>query len=238
MTDDHPFRDDEQTEALRGYVDRQLADSVRHPEQVLDAAAVEQAEYQALRFATDPIAAFNLFVKRNVAPSLQPHFADNDDNEAEYVRRAIRGAMVPRVVVAAGGSSHTISGGPGGAESVHLGGGAGGGSGTFAGGPGGGGYPSGNAGAPMTSAAVPQHLGDPTRPNGGAFYDAAPMTSTAVPRHHTGTPDPAKVLVVWENSPVGGGAIISVHRTPEGAAAASDNWPGPTPDITEADLQD
>lgn len=33
MTDE-PFRDDEQTAALRGHVDRQLAESLRHPEPV------------------------------------------------------------------------------------------------------------------------------------------------------------------------------------------------------------
>lgn len=76
-------------------------------------AADEQAEYQALRFASDPIAAFNLFVKRHVPAELHAHFADDDDNEAEYVRRAIRAAMVPRVVVAAGGSAY-VSGGAGG----------------------------------------------------------------------------------------------------------------------------
>lgn len=71
--------------------------------------AAEQAEYQALRFATDPVEAFNLFVKRNVPANLRSHFAGTDDNEAEYVRRAIRAAMVPRVVVASGGSSSAIS---------------------------------------------------------------------------------------------------------------------------------
>lgn len=53
----------------------------------------DDAEYVALRDATDPIDAFNLFVKRNVDPSLHAHFADSDPNEAEYVRRAIKAAI-------------------------------------------------------------------------------------------------------------------------------------------------
>ena len=136
MSDDHPFRDDEQTKALRAHVDRQLAESVSQPEPVPDAAA-EQAEYEALLSATDPIAAFNLFVKRNVDPSLHAHFSDSDANEAEFVRRAIRASMVLRVVLAAGG----------GAVVGYPGGGASGGTMTSApGGPGGGGYAGGGGG--------------------------------------------------------------------------------------------
>lgn len=78
-------------------------------------AAEEQAEYQALRFATDPIEAFNLFVKRHVDPSLHAHFADDDDNEAEYVRRAIslaidRAARQPFATGGAGGGGGANSG--------------------------------------------------------------------------------------------------------------------------------
>lgn len=114
-------------------------------------AAAEQAEYQALRFATDPIEAFNLFVKRHVDPSLHAHFADNDDNEAEYVRRAIRAAMGPRVIVAAGGGAEGgYAGGGGGASGRAITSGPGG--------PGGGGYAGGGGG------------GDPRHRNGGYLY--------------------------------------------------------------------
>lgn len=47
-------------------------------------------EYVKLRYATDAIEAFNIFVKRNCDPTLYAHFMDDDDNEAEYVREAIR----------------------------------------------------------------------------------------------------------------------------------------------------
>jgi hypothetical protein len=57
------------------------------------AEAEGAAEYIALRYATDPIKAFNLFVKRNVDPSRHAHFSDDDDNEAEFVRRVIRQAQ-------------------------------------------------------------------------------------------------------------------------------------------------
>lgn len=46
-------------------------------------------EYINLRYEiTDPIEAFNLFIKRNL-PELYAHFIDSDDNEAEYVRRIV-----------------------------------------------------------------------------------------------------------------------------------------------------
>lgn len=48
----------------------------------------ELREYIKLRYSTDPIEAFNLFIKRN-CPDLYAHFIDTDDNEAEYVRRII-----------------------------------------------------------------------------------------------------------------------------------------------------
>lgn len=51
--------------------------------------ADDTAEYIKLRTTKDPIEAFNLFIKRNVDPSLHAHFDDCDDNEAEYVRRTI-----------------------------------------------------------------------------------------------------------------------------------------------------
>ncbi len=77
----------------------------------MTAAEDDEAEYLALRNATDPIAAFNLFVKRNVDPSLHAHFADSDPNEAEYVRRAINAAIdrAARQFVATG-----VAGGGGG----------------------------------------------------------------------------------------------------------------------------
>ncbi len=79
----------------------------------MTAAEDDEGEYLALRNATDPIAAFNLFVKRNVDPSLHAHFADSDPNEAEYVRRAINAAIdrAARQFVATG-----VAGGGGGAD--------------------------------------------------------------------------------------------------------------------------
>lgn len=47
-----------------------------------------------------PVEVFGLFVKRWVHPTWHPHLADDDDNEAEYVRRAINLAIVK---AAAGG---------------------------------------------------------------------------------------------------------------------------------------
>lgn len=35
--------------------------------------------------------AFNIFIQRWIDPSWWPHLMDNDDNEAEFVRRFIRG---------------------------------------------------------------------------------------------------------------------------------------------------
>jgi hypothetical protein len=51
----------------------------------------ELEDYLTLRHTQDPIEAFNLFIKRWVHPSWWPHLMDNDDNEAEYVRRVISG---------------------------------------------------------------------------------------------------------------------------------------------------
>ena len=46
-----------------------------------------------LRETDDPIEAFEIFVKRRVDPSLHAHFADSDENDAEFVREAIRRAI-------------------------------------------------------------------------------------------------------------------------------------------------
>jgi hypothetical protein len=42
----------------------------------------------------DPIEVFNIFIKRNVDTKHHAHLADSDDNDAEFVRRAIRDAIV------------------------------------------------------------------------------------------------------------------------------------------------
>ncbi|MGB3353396.1 MAG: hypothetical protein WBB00_11530 [Mycobacterium sp.] len=47
-------------------------------------------EYAALRDCRDAVAAFDLFVKRNVPESRQAQFADGSSQEADLVRRAIR----------------------------------------------------------------------------------------------------------------------------------------------------
>lgn len=51
----------------------------------------ELEQYIALRETDDPIEAFDIFIQRWVHPSWWPHLMDNDDNEAEFVRRVIRG---------------------------------------------------------------------------------------------------------------------------------------------------
>lgn len=53
----------------------------------------ELEEYIRLRNTTDPIEAFNIFIKRN-CPDLYAHFIDTDDNEAEFVRRAINSQLL------------------------------------------------------------------------------------------------------------------------------------------------
>lgn len=50
----------------------------------------DDIEYAALRDATDPVAAFDLFVKRNVDAARQAQFAKGTNVEADFVRRAIR----------------------------------------------------------------------------------------------------------------------------------------------------
>lgn len=47
-------------------------------------------DHLKLRHATGPIEAFDLFIQQHVAPYMQAHLLDNDDNAGEYVRRAIR----------------------------------------------------------------------------------------------------------------------------------------------------
>lgn len=60
----------------------------------------ELEEYIELRTSIDPIKAFNLFVKRNCPADVQAHFADSDDNEAEFVRRIIRSHTAQAVLSA------------------------------------------------------------------------------------------------------------------------------------------
>lgn len=53
----------------------------------------DMEEYIQLRYKiTDPIEAFNLFIKRNI-PDLYAHFIDDDENEAEFVRQIIKDAI-------------------------------------------------------------------------------------------------------------------------------------------------
>lgn len=54
----------------------------------------ELADYVALSGHGEDIGpeeAFNIFIRRWVHPQWWPHLLDNDDNDAEYVRRWIRG---------------------------------------------------------------------------------------------------------------------------------------------------
>ena len=50
----------------------------------------DDMEYAALRSARDPVAAFDIFVKRNVDHSRQAQFADGSNHEADLVRHVIR----------------------------------------------------------------------------------------------------------------------------------------------------
>lgn len=54
--------------------------------------------------APNPIELFNEFIRDNVDPKHHAHFADNDDNQAERVREAIRGAVAPGPTLSAGDS--------------------------------------------------------------------------------------------------------------------------------------
>lgn len=51
-------------------------------------------EMLALRYADDPIEAFNLFIKAWVSPEWHAHLLDDDENDGEFVRDHIRAAGV------------------------------------------------------------------------------------------------------------------------------------------------
>ncbi|WP_052956752.1 hypothetical protein [Mycolicibacter heraklionensis] len=53
------------------------------------------AAMRTLLVSDDPIVVFDAFVVLNTDPSLHAHFADNDTNDAERVRAAIRRAIAP-----------------------------------------------------------------------------------------------------------------------------------------------
>lgn len=50
----------------------------------------DDIEYVALRNARDAVAAFDIFVKRNVDSARQAQFADGSNHEADLVRYVIR----------------------------------------------------------------------------------------------------------------------------------------------------
>lgn len=50
-------------------------------------------EYISLRYATDPIEAFNLFVRQYVPLSRQAHLLDSDENAGQFVRDVIENAL-------------------------------------------------------------------------------------------------------------------------------------------------
>lgn len=62
------------------------------PDIQIDEANSERGteEYLALRYADDPIEAFNLFIKAWVPPRWHGHLLDDDENDAEFVRDHIR----------------------------------------------------------------------------------------------------------------------------------------------------
>lgn len=64
------------------------------PDIQIDEANAERGtgEYLALRYADEPVEAFDLFIKYWVPPKWHAHLADTDDNDAEFVRRHIRAA--------------------------------------------------------------------------------------------------------------------------------------------------
>lgn len=47
---------------------------------------MERNEFRAL---TDPVEAFDEFIRRWVAPTMQAHLLDSDDNDAEFIRSLI-----------------------------------------------------------------------------------------------------------------------------------------------------
>lgn len=63
---------------------------------------LDDIEYTAMRHARDAIAAFDLFVKRNVDQMRQAEFADGRNDEAELIRQLIRS------VRAFGGDARTL----------------------------------------------------------------------------------------------------------------------------------
>lgn len=50
-------------------------------------------DYLALRYATDPVEAFNLFIKAWVPEHFHAHLLDTDENDGEFVRGHIRAAI-------------------------------------------------------------------------------------------------------------------------------------------------
>lgn len=50
-------------------------------------------EMLALRYADDPVEAFNLFIRAWVSPSWHAHLLDDDGNDGEFVRGHIRAAI-------------------------------------------------------------------------------------------------------------------------------------------------
>lgn len=75
--------------------DAHLADVLLSlPDIQIDESNAERGtgEYLALRYAENPVEAFNLFIKHWVPPKWHAHLVDTDDNDAEFVRRHIRAA--------------------------------------------------------------------------------------------------------------------------------------------------
>jgi hypothetical protein len=62
-------------------------------------------EWIAEAHALKAIALFDDFIRDYADPALHAHFADNDDNAAEYVRRAIREAVAVRLQISHGMSA-------------------------------------------------------------------------------------------------------------------------------------
>ena len=56
----------------------------------------DDIEYAALYTARDAVAAFDIFVKRNVDRSRQAQFADGSNREADLVRQVIRETRAQR----------------------------------------------------------------------------------------------------------------------------------------------
>lgn len=60
-----------------------ISSRIAHPENI----TTEQQ--LALRYAHDPVEAFNLFIEQWVAPCWHAHLLDDDDNAGQYVRDLI-----------------------------------------------------------------------------------------------------------------------------------------------------